>query len=305
MNKFYLESSEDLFKKVEKFDYKVNYLKGNLGLSEEYKNFKLAYIDENKNGKSGTLLFIHGHPTWSFLWRHLIPFGLKYDYRVIAIDLPGFGRSDKPINTNFFSFNIYRTVILNFINKLNLNNITLFLHEWGGTLGLTLPMEDVKLYKAAVVFNSYLGNSLSNLSDSYKNWIKSNTETDDLNIRALMARTNRVLNLPECNSYEAPYIGKEDKLSLKMLPGIFPVDSSYNGYDICTKALAWWEENNLDKVFVIGGGRDPLVTVDKMKSLSKIISTDNQTHIINNAGHFVPEWGMEYGEELFQQLIND
>ena len=120
-----------------------------------------------------------------------------------------------------------------------------------------------------------------------------------------MARTNRVLNLPECNSYEAPYIGKEDKLSLKMLPGIFPVDSSYNGYDICTKALAWWEENNLDKVFVIGGGRDPLVTVDKMKSLSKIISTDNQTHIINNAGHFVPEWGMEYGEELFQQLIND
>ena len=57
---------------------------------------KVAYIDENNNGKKGVLLFIHGHPTWSYLWRHLIPFGIKNDYRVISIDLPGFGGSDKP-----------------------------------------------------------------------------------------------------------------------------------------------------------------------------------------------------------------
>ena len=54
---------------------------------------------------------------------------------------------------------------------------------------------------------------------------------------------------------------------------------------------------------MIGGGRDPLVTIEKMKVLSNIISTDEQTHVINNAGHFVPEWGMEFGEELFEQLI--
>ena len=117
---------------------------------------------------------IHGHPTWSYLWRHLIPVGLKHDYRVISLDLPGFGRSDKPLDRKFFSFSVYRNVILNFIKNLNLNNITLFLHEWGGTLGLTLPLEDSSIFRSVVVFNSYLGNSMSNLTEGYKTWINTN-----------------------------------------------------------------------------------------------------------------------------------
>ena len=87
-----------------------------------------------------------------------------------------------------------------------------------------------------------------------------------------------------------------------MLPAMFPTDPNMDGYDICNNALKWWEENSLDKVLVIGGGRDPLITIENMKVLSNIISTDKQTHVINNAGHFVPEWGMEFGEELFEQL---
>ena len=77
------------------------------------------------------------------------------------------------------------------------------------------------------------------------------------------------------------------------------------GYDICQNALEWWKENSLSQKLVIGGGRDPLVPLEKMKMLSKIISTDEQTHVINNAGHFVPEWGMEFGEELFESLKNE
>jgi tRNA(adenine34) deaminase len=302
MLKNFIETTEDCFKQVEKFPYNVNYMKENLGLPEEYDGFKIAYIDENIKGNRGVLLFIHGHPTWSYLWRHLIPYGLKNDYRVISIDLPGFGRSDKPLNKEFFNFTNYRNVILNFIKNLSLKNITLFLHEWGGTLGLTLPMEEKSLYNGVVLFNSYLGNSLVNITGGYKNWIKTNIQTENLNIRALMARTNRILNLSECNAYEAPYSEKEHKLALKMLPNIFPINSDYDGYDICNNTLKWWEENSLNQVLVIGGGRDPLITIDKMKALSNIISTDDQTHIISNAGHFVPEWGMEFGEELFEQL---
>ena len=74
---------------------------GKLRLSEEYENFKVSYIDENIKGKKRVFLFIHGHPTWSYLWRHLIPFGIKHDYRIISIDLPGFGRSDKPLKKEF------------------------------------------------------------------------------------------------------------------------------------------------------------------------------------------------------------
>lgn len=305
MNKSFTKTSEDCFKNIENFPYKVNYMNENLGLSVEYDGFKIAYIDENHNGNNGVLLFIHGHPTWSYLWRHLIPFALKYDYRVICIDLPGFGRSDKPLKKDFFNFIIYRNIILNFIKNLNLKNITLFLHEWGGTLGLTLPMEEKKLYNGIVLFNSYLGASIINITEGYKNWINNNIATEELNIRALMARTNRILNLSECNAYEAPYSEKGDKLALRMLPSIFPINSDADGYDICNNALKWWKENSLNQVYVIGGARDPLVTIDKMKAVSKIISTDDQTHVINNAGHFVPEWGMEFGEELFEQLKSE
>ena len=66
------------------------------------------------------MLFIHGHPTWSYLWRHLIPIALKQDYRVLAIDLPGFGKSDKPIREDFFTFKNFRDILLNFIDQMNL-----------------------------------------------------------------------------------------------------------------------------------------------------------------------------------------
>ena len=305
MNKHFLETSPNCFEDIQNFPYKPNFINDMSGLPNDYNNLKVAYIDENKGGQKGVLLMIHGHPTWSYLWRHLIPFGIKYDYRVIAIDLPGFGRSDKPIDKNFFKFNNFRQLLLNFIDNLNLKGITLFLHEWGGTLGLTLPMENISKFEALVVFNSYFGNSLTKVTDGYMNWINTNINSDSLNVRALMARTNRILNLAECNAYEAPYPDKQFKTSLQMLPGMFPLNEEYDGFELCKKALDWWDENKLKKVLVIGGGRDPLVPVEKMRLLSKIISTDNQTHVINNAGHFVPEWGMEFGEELFENLVNE
>jgi len=298
---FFKETPDNCFVNIPDFTYETHYIL-NLIEEDDYKNFKVAYIDENKNGKNGTILCIHGHPTWSFLWRHLVPIAIKNDYRIIAIDLPGFGKSDKPLKESFFSFNNYRDVLLNFIDKLELNNIYLFLHEWGGTLGLTLPMENKNIYSGLVCFGSYLGNNYIKIGDGYLNWINTNINNDDLNVRALMARTNRILKLSECNAYEAPFPDKSYKLALKMVPAAFPLEEKTIGYDVCIEAENWWKENNLSKCIVIGGGRDPLVPLERMKLLSKLISSDNMTHVINNAGHFIPEWGMEFGEELIKQL---
>ena len=77
------------FQNIENFNYKTHFISNLVKLDVEYKDFRIAYIDENTEAKNGTLLFIHGHPTWSFLWRHLIPIALQQDYRVISIDLPG------------------------------------------------------------------------------------------------------------------------------------------------------------------------------------------------------------------------
>ena len=299
---FFKRTPEEAFKNIENFNYKTNYISNLVSLSREYKEFRIAYIDENSQANNGTLLFIHGHPTWSYLWRHLIPIAIKQNYRVLAIDLPGFGKSDKPLKENFFTFKNYRDILLNFINRLNLENITLVLHEWGGTLGLTLPMENPEKYTGVICFNAYINNNSVKLDSNYLNWIETNITNDDLNVRALMARTNRILKLSECNAYEAPFPDKNYKLALKMLPSIFPLSEESEGYEIGLKAEEWWIKNNIIKCMLIGSAKDPIIPLEKMKILSQIIATDEVTHVINNAGHFVPEWGMEFGEELFKQL---
>ena len=172
------------------------------------------------------------------------------------------------MNKSFFVFNNYRNVLLNFINRLNLNDIYLFLHEWGGTLGLTLPMENQNIFSGIVCFSSYLGNNSIKVGEGYLNWIQSNINNDDLNVRALMARTNRILNLSECNAYEAPFPDKSYKLALKMLPSLFPLEDKSDGFDICINAEKWWEENSLSKCIVLGGGKDPLITLEKMKKIT-------------------------------------
>ena len=87
-----------------------------------------------------------------------------------------------------------------------------------------------------------------------------------------------------------------------MLPKAFPVSEELEGYETCLKAEDWWNENNLDKCIIVGSARDPLIPLEKMKLLSQIISADKFTHVINNAGHFVPEWAMEFGNELLSQF---
>ena len=196
----------------------------------------------------------------------------------------------------------YRNILLNFINQLNLKNLTLVLHEWGGTLGLTLPMEDPEKYLGVICFNTYINNSSVKLDSNYLNWIETNIQNDDLNVRALMARTNRILKLSECNAYEAPFPDKSYKLALKKLPSIFPVSTETEGHEISLKAEEWWKQNITTKCMLIGSAKDPIVPLEKMKILSQIIATDEVTHVINNSGHFVPEWGMDFGEELFRQL---
>ncbi len=299
---FFKQTSELQFKNIPNFSYKTHFMSGNLGLPEEYKGLRVAYIDENTSKTKGTLFFIHGFPTWSFLWRHLIANAVKREYRIIAIDLPGFGKSDKVMDKRFFSFSNYRNILLNFIENLKLKNITLFMHEWGGTLGLTLPMENPKLFSGAACFSAYLGNNYVKITDSYDNWLLKCLESDVLNVRALMARTNRILNLSECNAYEAPFPDNSFKLALKEMPAIFPMDETKDGFDICKKAEDWWQKKGLENTIMLGGGKDPLITIDKIKMISKIITSDGSTHVINNAGHFVPEWGMEFGNELFEHL---
>ena len=294
---------EDNFSKITNFSYKPNYITHEKFSNDYDVTVRIAYIDETiKQDSKATMLFLHGHPTWSYLWRHIIPEALKNNYRVVAPDFPGFGRSDKPTRSDFYTFETLRNSIIFLIKKLDLQNIILVLHEWGGTIGLTLPLEMPDRFKKVICFNSYLANGITRISESYRDWIKHNTENKDLNIRALMARTNRILSISECNNYSAPFPDETYKTALYSLPSNFPLNKTDSGAIISQKAEEWWQEDRLEKNIIFCGTRDPLITLDYMKKLSSLIPCDNIINTLNNAGHFAPEWGMEFNKLLFSEL---
>ncbi|MHA1192980.1 MAG: alpha/beta fold hydrolase [Promethearchaeota archaeon] len=137
------------FENLPGFPYEPNYI-------EDLKRFdqlRMHYIDEGPKDSKETYLCLHGQPTWSYLYRKMIPIFLKDKGRVIAPDFFGFGRSDKPINEEIYTFDFHRNFLIEFINRLDFTNITLVCQDWGGLLGLTLPMEMPDRFSRLIIMN--------------------------------------------------------------------------------------------------------------------------------------------------------
>src|SRR4051812_24317679 len=104
-----------------------------------WRDWRIHYVDEGQGER--TFLCLHGEPTWSYLYRRMIPRFVASGARVVAPDLVGFGRSDKPEDEGLYTFSFHRQFLVDFIDHLRLTNIVLVVQDWGGLLGLTLPME--------------------------------------------------------------------------------------------------------------------------------------------------------------------
>src|SRR6202008_4674289 len=121
-----------------------------------YAGLRMHYLDEGK-GNARVALCLHGQPTWSYLYRKMIPALVAAGYRVIAPDLFGFGRSDKPADDSVYTFSFHRAAVQCLVAKLALRRITLVCQDWGDLLGLTLPMDAPWRYEKLLVMNTGLG----------------------------------------------------------------------------------------------------------------------------------------------------
>ena len=130
--------------------YYINDLKGFEGL-------RMHYVDEGPQNANNIFLCLHGEPTWSYLYRKMIPIFASDGNRVVAPDFFGFGRSDKPVDETVYTFDFHHNSLIEFIDHLDLNNITLVCQDWGGLLGLTLPMEMPKRFSRLLIMNTTLG----------------------------------------------------------------------------------------------------------------------------------------------------
>ena len=146
-----MRTPDERFKNLPGFPWVPHYL--------EWRGLRVHYLDEGSGPR--TLLCLHGEPTWSYLYRKMIPSFLTAGYRVVAPDFIGFGRSDKPVEEETYSFDFHRSMLLSFVETLNLSGITLAVQDWGGLLGLTVPMEMPARFQRLLIMNTALGTGRS------------------------------------------------------------------------------------------------------------------------------------------------
>ena len=155
---------------------------------------RLHFLDLGPKAAPLTYLCLHGNPAWSFLYRKMIPVFLAAGHRVVAPDLIGFGKSDKPKKEAFHTFSWHRQVLLELVEHLSLERVVLVVQDWGGLLGLTLPMAAPTRYRGLLVMNTTLATGDQPLTPGFLAWREMCAKNPDYDLARLMSRGNSALS---------------------------------------------------------------------------------------------------------------
>ncbi|MCA8901539.1 MAG: alpha/beta fold hydrolase [Hyphomonas sp.] len=255
-----------------------------------YEGLRVHYVDEGPQNAVRTYLCLHGQPSWSYLYRKMIPVFLDSGARVIAPDWLGFGRSDKPVDDTVYTFNFHRNMMVELIKRLDLNDVTLVCQDWGGLLGLTIPPDMPERFERLIVMNTAIavGNSPGPGFDAWKAF---NRSQPDMDIAALMKRGTPVLSDEEAAAYAAPFPDITYKAGVRRFPELVMVSPDMEGVDISKHAAHWWSHEWDGDAFMAVGAADPVLGPPAMEALRKTIRNCPEPMMIEDGGHFVQEWG--------------
>ena len=256
-----------------------------------FAGLRMHYLDEGPRNAEHVFLCLHGQPTWSYLYRRMIPLMVKAGHRVVAPDFFGFGKSDKPIDETVYTFDFHRNSLTAFIAALDLKRMTLVCQDWGGLLGLTLPMAISDRFERLLVMNTMFATGDVPLSEGFLAWRKWNNANPDMAIGRLLKRSCQHLSDAEAAAYDAPYTDIESKAGVRRFPNLVPDRPGAPGAEISRRARAWWQTEWRGKSFMVVGAADPVLGPPVMAELRKSIRGCPEPFVINEAGHFVQEWG--------------
>ena len=255
----------------------------------EFAGLRTHYVDEGPRNASVTALCLHGNPSWSYLYRHMIPVFTAAGLRVVAPDLIGFGRSDKPVEESAHSFDFHRGMLLDFVEKLDLKNILLVCQDWGGLFGLTLPMAMPERFTRLLVMNTGLGTG--QLSEGFRQWRAYSNSQPDMAVGKLFKRGKPDLSDAEVAAYDAPFPDASYKAALRAFPNLVPDGADAPGAALSREAATFWQERWVGDSFMAIGMQDPVLGPAAMRSLHQLIRNCPPPLEVPEAGHFVQEWG--------------
>ena len=281
-----LRTPEERFANLPDYPWQAHYL----STLPSLKGLRMHYLDEP--GHTDTCyLCLHGNPAWSYLYRKMIPVFQAAGHRVLAPDLIGFGKSDKPKKEHAHSFSWHRQVLLEFVEALDLRNIVLVVQDWGGLLGLTLPMANPARYKALLVMNTTLGTGDEPLSPGFLAWRDMCAKNPEFDVARLFARGNPHMSAAECAAYSAPFPDRGYRAALRQFPPMVPEFEDADGADVSRQARAFWRNQWSGQAFMAVGVQDPVLGLPVMQALRANIAGCAEPMRIEQGGHFVQEHG--------------
>ena len=260
---------------------------------------RLHYLDEGPRDAPLTWLCLHGNPSWSYLYRRTIPVFLAAGDRVVAPDLVGFGKSDKPKKDGFHTFGWHRQALLEFVDRLDLNDVVLVVQDWGGLLGLTLPMEAPQRYRGVLVMNTTLATGDVPLSPGFVAWREMCAKNPDFDVGRLFARGNPHMTSEECAAYNAPFPDRGHRAALRAFAPMVPEFPESDGAQVSRRAREFWRSEWQGRSFMAIGAQDPVLGVPVMQALRREIRGCPEPMLVEQGGHFV----QEHGEAVAQKAV--
>lgn len=292
-----LRTPDDRYSQLPDFDFAPHYLDRLAG----YEGLRMHYLDEG-SGDAGIALCLHGQPTWSYLYRKMIPAFAAAGYRTVVPDLFGFGRSDKPADDAVYTFSFHRAALQRLIEQLDLRRIMLVCQDWGGVLGLTLPMDMPGRFDRLLVMNTGLGTGDRPLGEGFLAWRAFNNRSPDMDIAGLMQRAVPGITHAEAQAYAAPFPDQRYKAGVRRFPNLVPDHPQAEGADISRRAREWWKTQWTGKSFMAIGELDPVLGPPVMHALRGIIRGCPEPLTLGGAGHFVQEAGAVIVERALPHL---
>ena len=293
-----LRTPDECFVNLPEYNFSPHYL--NIPDGEDG-TLRLHYVDEGDKGAAPVLL-MHGEPSWSYLYRKMIPPLVAAGYRVIAPDLIGFGRSDKPTKPEDYTYQRHVDWITAVLLNLDLQNITLFCQDWGGLIGLRLIADYPERFQRAVVANTGLPTGDQEMPEEFHKWVQFSQNVSKLPVgRIINNGTVTQLSSDIIAAYKAPFPDESYKAGARIFPSLVPITPDDPAAATNRKAwrvLAKWQKPLLTAF----SDSDP-ITKGGQKAFQRLVAgAKGQQHVtIKDAGHFLQE---DKGEEIAQVIID-
>lgn len=293
----FINTPEERFDNLKDYNFKPNFINLKAGL-------QMHYVDEGYKDAKQTVLLLHGEPSWSYLYRKMIPILAEAGHRVIVPDLIGFGKSSKPTDFEAYSYKNHTSWITEFLTQLNLSNITLFCQDWGGLIGLRVATQYAEKFDRVAIANTVFPMGVEDVSklSFFIQWREYAKQTEKMNVgKVLQNSTVRELSEEEIAAYWAPFPDKEYMAGAKIFPSLVPLEMD-NPECLLNKKI--WKEKWLTwkKPFLtLFSDKDPMFSGQEAYYQKNIPGAKGQPHqVIKDGGHFLQE---DKGEEIAKILV--